>query len=84
MSQYVTKVSQLMDMIKAGDWISAIKFAGKFSVLGDEKANIQRAREAILRPELYKQIGKNPDILIEKGKEAIQRRYARALKKEKK
>jgi hypothetical protein len=71
----VTKLSQLMAMIEAGDWIAAIKFAAKFPDLGKERDSILRAKDAIHNPDFYRQIKKDPESLIEAGKDALRRRY---------
>ena len=73
----VTKLSQLMVLIKAGDWLTAIKFAAKFPALGKERDDILRAKDAINNPEFYRQIKKDPDSLIEAGKAALVRKYCR-------
>ena len=73
----VTKLSQLMAMIETGDWLAAIKFAAKFPVLGKERDDILRAKDAILNPDFYRQIKKDPDSLIEAGKAALVRKYCR-------
>lgn len=67
-------------MIMVEDWVSAIKFASKFPDLGNEKKAITQANEALLRPENYRQIGKDINILIEDGKKALLRRYEKAIK----
>jgi len=73
----VTKLSKLMVMIKAGDWLAAIKFAAKFPDLGSERDSILRAKDAIHNPDFYRQIKKDPDSLIEAGKAALVRKYCR-------
>ena len=72
-----TKLSQLMVMIEACDWIAAIKFAAKFPDLGKERDDVLRAKDAINNPEFYRQIKKDPDSLIETGKAALVRKYCR-------
>jgi hypothetical protein len=71
----VTKLSQLMVMIEAGDWFAAIKFAAKFPDLGSERDSILRAKDAIHNPDFYRQIKRDPESLIEAGKDALRRRY---------
>ena len=73
----VTKLSQLMVMIEAGDWLAAIKFAAKFPDLGSERDAILRAKDAIHNPDFYRQIKKDPDALIEAGRSALIRKYCR-------
>jgi hypothetical protein len=73
----VTKLSQLMAMIEAGEWLAAIKFAAKFPDLGSERDFILRAKDAIHNPDFYRQIKKDPAALIEEGKAALVRKYCR-------
>jgi hypothetical protein len=73
----VTKLSKLMVMIEAGDWLAAIKFAAKFPDLGSERDSILRAKDAINNPDFYRQIKRDPAALIEEGKTALVRKYCR-------
>ena len=70
-----TKISKLRAAMAANDWILAMRIAAKFPRLGAEKAAITRAHDAKLRPDFYRQIGKNPCALFEEGKAALVRRY---------
>lgn len=60
-----------------GDWHGAIKFAGRFPMLGDEKRAITRAREAIIRPDFFRALGRDVEAIIEEGRLALIRRYSR-------
>jgi hypothetical protein len=73
----VTKLSQLMAIIEAGEWLAAIKFAAKFPDLGSERDSILRAKDAIHNPDFYRQIKRDPAALIEEGKAALVRKYCR-------
>jgi hypothetical protein len=57
------------------DWPAAIVLASKFTELGDEQMDIERGREAILRPVFQRQLGRDPAQLIENAKAALIRRY---------
>lgn len=71
-----TKLSQLIAMMNAGHWDEALKFAGKFPSLGEEKRAITRAREALIRPEFFRALGRDVDAIIAEGREALIRKYA--------
>lgn len=60
----------------ADDWRGALSIASKFARLGKEKVAITRAHDALLRPDFYRQLGKNPCALVDEGKAALRRRYA--------
>ncbi len=73
-----TKLSKLLAMMNANQWDEALKFAGKFPMLGEEKRAITRAREALIRPEFFLQLGRDVDAIIAEGRQALVRRYRKA------
>lgn len=75
MSLPATKLSAVKADMAAQRWGDALLKAAKFADLGDEKAHILKAREALLRPVFQRQIGRDPDALIAAGVAALQRRY---------
>ena len=70
-----TKLATLLEHMQAGDWTAAIRLANKFPRLGDHKEPITRAWGAIQNPDFYRQIGQNPDDLIDLGISALKERY---------
>lgn len=66
-------------MMQSEQWEQAIKFAAKFHDLGEEKAHITRAKDAILNPGFYQQMGRNVPSLIQEGRAALVRRYGKRL-----
>ena len=70
-----TKLSRLLVMMDSGEWSAAIKFAAKFPDLGRERDSILRAKDALHNPDFYRQIKKDPDLLIEEGIAGLRRRY---------
>lgn len=75
MSLPETKLSAVKADMAAQRWGDALLKAAKFADLGDEKAHILKAREALLRPVFQRQIGRDPDALIAAGVAALRRRY---------
>jgi len=75
MSLPETKISQLRALAASADWRGAILLAAKFQELGTARGAILSAREAYLRPEFQRQIGRCPDVLIECGRAALRDRY---------
>lgn len=71
-----TKLSQLLLMMDAGDWNAAIRFAAKFPRLGAEKDVIMRAKDALLNPDFYRQLKRDPDQLVEAGRLALAAKYS--------
>jgi hypothetical protein len=71
-----TKLSKLEAAATAADWPLALRIAAKFPRLGEHKAAIVRAHEAYENARFYRQIGKNPDALIESGIKALRERYS--------
>jgi hypothetical protein len=74
-SQPARKLDAVVSAMRAGQWNIALQLAAKFPRLGAEEVDITRAREAILRPDFMRQLGKDPSVLIEAGKAALLRRY---------
>jgi hypothetical protein len=71
-----TKISVLRGLIDAGRLDEAVKFAGKFPRLGDEKVVITRAREALIRPEFFRALGRDVDAIVAAGRVAVVRKYS--------
>jgi hypothetical protein len=59
------------------DWHEALRIAAKFPILGTQKEAIQRAWQAVQRPDFYRAIGKDPAELITDGVRALQERYGK-------
>jgi hypothetical protein len=72
-----TKISQLRDMMDAGEWRKAISMAAKFPRLGAHRAAILDAQLAYTNPRFARQIGKDPEALIAAGQAALRAAYAR-------
>jgi len=61
--------------MKQGEWAKALSLAAKFPQLGDHKDAIVRGHEACVRPDFYRQINRDPDILVKIGIAALTDRY---------
>jgi len=70
-----TKLAQVQAAMAAGDWPRAFSIASKFQRLGRQKAAIMRAQAARLSPGLYRQLGRDPAMVIEEGKAAMRARF---------
>ena len=70
-----TKLSKLKRFMAEGLWGDAVLLAAKFRELGVEKETILKAREGLLRPKFQRQIGRDPDYLMNEGVAALKRRY---------
>lgn len=62
-----TKLSQLLALMATNQWEKALSMAAKFPQLGDEKAVIIRAHEAIEHPHFYQQLGHDLDTIKQTG-----------------
>jgi hypothetical protein len=80
MQQRTTKLSLLLEHMAAGRWFAALKLAASFQQLGNHKAAITRAADAINHPEFYRQLGKDPDVLVRLGIAALRARYLKESK----
>jgi len=70
-----TKLSQLKAAAAAGDWPGALRIAARFPNLGAHRDAILRAHNALLRPDFYRQIGRDPDAAVAAGIAALRARY---------
>lgn len=75
--EYQTQLSKLTAMMDAGRWHDALKLAARWQDLGDQKAAITRGDAALKHPEFYRQLGQDPDKLVELGIAALRTRYGR-------
>lgn len=66
-----TKIEQLRELMARGDWNAAIIFCAKFPRLGAYRDAILDGREAILRPDFQRQLGREPSVLIAAAEEAL-------------
>lgn len=71
----VTKLSKVIEAWRAGRKEEALRIAAKFPDLGVHKERITRGHQARLRPEFYKELGKNPDELYADALKAMLERY---------
>lgn len=71
----VTKLSCLKAAAESGDWPGALAIAAKFPNLGAEKTAIMRAWEAVARPDFQRQLGRDPQALIDTGICALKSKY---------
>lgn len=69
------KIDVLREHMRSGRWNEAITLAGSFSRLGEHKVAITRAKEAVLRPDFQRQLGRDIDSLIAEGVAALKERY---------
>ncbi len=65
---------RVAEAVAAGDWKAAFRGARGLS-LGEDKAAIERGWEALTRPAFVRELGRDPDALIEVGKVALRRRF---------
>lgn len=75
MAEHVTQLARLKALMAAGDYRAALKLAAGWAQLGNHKAPIERGWAAILNPNFYREIGKDPDVLVAAGVAALRERY---------
>jgi hypothetical protein len=64
-----------LELVAAEHWVPALKLAAKSKVLGKHRDAIQKAWSAIQRPDVYRELGQDPDALIAAGIAALKERY---------
>ena len=70
------KIDVLRRYMDEGDNRRALSLASTFPHLGCDAAAIRRAHEAFCWPDFYRQLGQDPEKLIEAGVNALRQRYA--------
>ncbi len=73
------KIDKLAAHMRSGNWQAALSLAAKFPRLGAHAAVIRRAHEATQQPAFYRQIGMDPEQLVQAGVEALKARYGGCL-----
>lgn len=71
----VRKIDLLRAAMAAGDWHRALSIAAKFPRLGNHEFAIRCGNEAAQRPEFQRQLGKDPQAIINAGIAALKARY---------
>jgi hypothetical protein len=71
----MTKLEELKQLIETNQYDKAIKMAAKFPRLGEERNAILSASSALLSPNMYISMGKNPEKVIQDGITAIINKY---------
>lgn len=70
-----TKLSQVIEKLRAGDRRGALRIAARFPQLGDQKERITRGWQAVQSPDVYREMGHDPDALVADGVAALYERY---------
>ena len=70
-----TKSDQLRDALREGRDMDALRIAKSFRMLGQFKADIQRAWDAYQNPRFARSLGRDPDALVRKGMAALRQLY---------
>ena len=71
-----TKMDQLKAAALAQDWPAALRIAARFPRLGDDATAIRRANDCLTgRASFYRQIGRDPEMLVAEGIDALRRRW---------
>ena len=71
----MSKSEQIKKMLLAGKKIKAISIASKFFDKSEDTKVFKQAASAILNPSFYKQIGKDPDEIINTASRILEKRY---------
>jgi hypothetical protein len=72
------KLASVRAAILQGDWDSAIKLAARVTLFGKNAEAIQRGKDALLNPDMYRQLGRDPEKLRAEAISALRERIAAA------
>lgn len=75
------KTAQLLDALKAGKIKPALRIAKSFTkyFTKNEKRSISRGYECLVHPDIYRQLGLDPDACVAQALKALQDHYASRL-----
>jgi hypothetical protein len=73
------KIGTLVQCMRNDDWSRALPLASSFPRLGEHRAAIVRAHEAIAHPGFYSQLGLDEATIVDEGIAALRARYASRL-----
>ena len=59
----------------AGDCIGALRIAAKFFDRSDETKSFKRGMDAYNNPDFYRQLGKDPDLMVTLAVKLLQKRF---------
>ena len=68
------KFAKVISAITAGDWDKAIRLAAIVTKYGKHAEAIQRGKDAILNPDIYRQLGRDPEKLRSEAITALKER----------
>ena len=73
------KIDTLVAYMRSENWPRALRLASTFPSLGEHKAAIVRAHEALAHPGFYPQLGLDEATILDEGIAALRARYASRL-----
>lgn len=68
------KLAKVRAAIANNDWDTAIKLGARVTLFGKYAEAIQRGKDAITKPEFYRQLGRDPDKLRQEAIAALKER----------
>jgi hypothetical protein len=74
------KLAKVRAAIAQDDWDEAIKLAARVTLFGKHAEAIQRGKDALLNPDMYRQLGRDPEKIRAEAIAALQERVAAADK----
>jgi hypothetical protein len=70
-----SKTDRITTALANGDWLTALRTASRFHDRSDETLLFKRGFDAYQHPEFYRQLGKNPDDLINVAMKRLRDRF---------
>ena len=75
-----TKLEQIRSAMMADDWDTALRIAGTFVRLGEQKEAIQLASESLTNSKFYEQLGYDLEKIKNDGIKALKERFSNSWK----
>ncbi|WP_334150376.1 hypothetical protein [Hyphomicrobium sp.] len=70
-----SKLDQVRDAWAAGDRIAALRIASRFHDRSPETRAFQRGHQAVLHPEFFRRLGRDPEALTAAALDALARKF---------
>lgn len=73
-----TKLNEIREAMRAGDWDQALKLAAKFRRLGEHEDAIRQSAAALASPRIYEAMGHDIEALRSAGVAALKARFSKS------
>lgn len=73
----LSKTECIKAKLALGDWPSALRIASRFCDRSNDTLVFKRGFDALQHPDFYRQLGKNPDVIVNAAIERLHARFSK-------